>query len=364
MSIKSNIKKILLLSLAIAVGTGLTILLVAAINKKNHKDCTGVNITINGKDDVLFLSRQDVLNTIAPDKNDPPTGKSLASFDLKKMEIALKQNLWVRDAQLFFDNNGVLRVTIEERIPVARIFTVNGNSFYIDSSGKQLPLKSRMTVKLPVYSNFPADKQRLYGADSVLMQQIRKMSSFILGNPFWRAQIGQIDITPYRTFEMIPVVGKHLIAFGDGDNYEQKFHNLFLFYQQIGAKAGLDKYSIINIAFNKQVVATRKGTTGKIDSLQALKNIQKLIEASKQLPYDTVSTMVDNNIAVNASAAPTLTILKDNQRNALVKDSFNSVPSSTTHPTSVKNRAIRPAKQKNDQPKAVMKKPGGQNGKY
>ncbi len=359
MSIKSNIKKILLLSLAIVVGTGLTILLVAAINKKNHKDCTGVNISINGKDDALFLSKQDVLNTIAPDRNDPPTGKSLASFDLKKMETALEQNLWVKDAQLFFDNNGVLRVTVEERIPIARIFTVNGNSFYIDSSATQLPLSSRMTVKLPVYSNFPADKQRLYGADSVLMQEIKKMSPFILANPFWMAQIGQIDITPYRTFEMIPVVGKHLIVFGDGGDYEQKFHNLFLFYQQVGAKAGLDKYSIINVAFNKQVVATKKGTTGKVDSLQALKNIQKLIEAAKQLPYDTVSTTVDNNIAVNASPSPTLKILKDNQRNAAVKDSFNSVSSSTTHPTSVKNRALRPPKQKAKQPKAVMKKPGG-----
>ena len=129
------------------------------------------------------------------------------------------------------------------------------------------------------------------------------MSPFILSHPFWMAQIGQIDITPDRTFEMIPVVGKHVIVFGDGRDYEQKFHRLFLFYQQVGAQVGLDKYSIINVAFNNQVVATKKGTTGKIDSLQALKNIQKLIESSKQLPYDTVSTMVDNNIAANDAPA-------------------------------------------------------------
>ncbi|HMC87256.1 MAG TPA: hypothetical protein VKI61_17145 [Chitinophagaceae bacterium] len=357
MSIKANIKKILFLSLAIAVGAGLLVLLVAAINKKNHKNCTGADITIHGKDGTIFLTRQDIMNIIVPDKNNPPRGRPLASFDLKKMETALEENVWVKNGQLFFDNNGVLRITIYERIPIARIFTVNGDSFYIDSSGKQLPLSSKVTVKLPVYSNFPADKEQLYGADSVLMQQIKQMSRFILADPFWMAQLAQIDITPNRTFEMIPVIGKHLVVFGDGTSYEQKFHRLFLFYQQAGAKVGLDKYSIINVAFDKQVVATKKGMAGKIDSLQALKNIRKLIETSQQLQYDTVSTTVDNNIVVNAAPVPTLTILKDNQRNAAVKDSFNKVPSSI-HSASLKSRP-KQLPEKSRQPKAVMKRANG-----
>lgn len=364
MSVKSNIRKILVLSLVVVLGGGLLVLLVAAISKKNHKNCNGVDITINGQKDALFLNRQDIMNIIAPDKSNTPRGKALASFDLQKMENLLQQNQWVKNAQLFFDNNGILRVTIDERVPVARIFTVNGNSFYIDSTGKRLPLSSRATVKLPVYSNFPADNEKLYGADSLLMQQIRKMSPFILAHPFWMAQIGQVDITPNRSFEMIPVIGKHIIVFGDGTDYEQKFQRLLLFYQQVSAKLGLDKYSIINVAFSNQVVATKKGTSNKIDSLQALKNIQKMIDAAKQLPYDTVSTMVDNNIAANAAPVPTLTILKDKQPNTAIKDSFTSVPTST-HPTPLKSRALRPAKKpaglskKPLQPKAVMRSLSG-----
>ena len=144
MSFTGKIRKILLLSLALVTGTGLLVLLIAAINKKNHTICNGTEITISGKSSDFFLNSQDVLNIIAPDKNNPPKGKLLASFDLKKIEAALKQNVWIKDAQLFFDNNNVMRVTVEERSPVARIFTVNGNSFYIDSSGKRLPLNSRM----------------------------------------------------------------------------------------------------------------------------------------------------------------------------------------------------------------------------
>ncbi len=348
-------RKLLLLSLVLIAGAALLVLLIAAINKKNHQHCTGVEIAIHGNGRSQFLSRQEVMTMIAPDKSNPPRGKLLVSFDLKKMEAALKQHVWIRDAQLFFDNNGLLRVSVEERWPVARIFTVNGNSFYIDSSGRRLPLNSRMTIKLPVFSNFPVDTEKLYGADSVLMQQVKELSTFILNDPFWMAQIGQIDITAYRNFELSPVVGRHVVAFGDGTDYRQKFHRLLLFYQQVGAKVGLDKYSIINVQYDQQVVATRKGSAGKIDSLQALKNIQQLIDASKQLKNDTLSTMVDNNIAANAAPSPTLTILKDRRDNAAVKDSFNKVPASA-HPTSLKNRAVLPA-EKIKQPKAVMKKP-------
>jgi cell division protein FtsQ len=361
MSIKSKIRKMLFLSLGIVLGAGLLLLLIAAINKKNHKNCSGVEVTINSTGDYLFLDRQDVMAIIAPDKNNPSRGKALASFDLKKLESALKQNVWVRDAELFFDNNGQLQVNIREREPIARIFTTTGNSFYIDSSGKHLPLSDKITIRLPVYSNFPADKAVLHGADSALLQQIKQMSRFIRNDSFWMAQLAQIDITADNTFEMIPVIGNHTIVFGDGNNYQQKFHRLLLFYQQVASKTGFDKYSIINIQYERQVIGTKKGTTGRIDSLQALKNIQKLIEASHKVPADTVSTMVDNNIVVNPAPEPSLTLLREQQKKEAINNSSSAVPTSAS-PSSMKNHPPFPLKQTektfttHEKPKAVMKK--------
>ena len=354
MSLKGNIKKILLVLTSIVVGAGLCVLLVAAINKKNHKNCTGLAVTINSREDMKFLSQQEVIRLLAPDSLRQPKGRSLASFDLKKMETAVKKNIWVRDAQLFFDNNGVLHVNVDERWPVARVFTLGGNSFYLDSTGKRLPLKSNMTVKLPVFSSFPSDRERWTGADSSLARDVVHLSIFLLGHPFWMAQIGQTDITANGSFEMMPVIGKHLIVFGDGSEYEQKFHRLMLFYQQVSAKTGMDKYSSINVSFNGQVVATRKAYTGKIDSIQALKNVKNLIESSRRIADDTVSTMVDNNIVANPVAAPTLTILKDNQKNSDKKDSLNTqAPASSNVATGTRrNNATHSSK-----PKALMKKP-------
>ena len=142
------------------------------------------------------------MNVIAPGGNNSVKGRSIQSFDLRRLEETLEKNIWIKDAELFFDNNNMLRVNITELTPVARIFTVSGHSFYIDSSSTRLPLSDKMSVKLPVVTNFPTEATRLSSADSLLMQQLKHLSVYIGKDDFWMAQIAQIDITPQRTFEI------------------------------------------------------------------------------------------------------------------------------------------------------------------
>lgn len=355
MSARLSIKKILLFSLGLGLAAGLLVLIIAAISTKNHRNCTGVEVLLKGDGTHHFLSKQDVLAIISPGNANALKGKPLAAFDLKAMEQQVQRNQWIDQAELFFDNNGVLKVAVKERWPVARVFTTGENSFYIDSSGRRLALNNRMLVRLPVFTGFPSDKEVLHGADSVLMRQVKELGTFIQADSFWTAQVAQVHITPQRDFELIPVVGRHTVLFGDGTDYAEKFHRLLLFYQQVAAVAGMDRYSVINVQFAGQVVATRGAFAGKIDSLQAIRNIREMIEASHVMVNDTLSTVVDNNIAANPSAAPTLTILKDRQRNAALPDSFQAKPSSTTL---VKTTV--PAKPVSRTPKAIMKKPAAQ----
>lgn len=354
MSSKLSIKKILLFSLGLGLAAGLLVLIVAAISSKNHRTCAGVDIVFRGTGDHHFLSKQDVLSIIAPASAEILKGKPLAGFDLKAMEQQLQKNQWVDEAELFFDNNGLLKVVIRERWPVARVFTTGETSFYIDSSGRRLGLNSKMIARLPVFTDFPSDRESLHGADSILLQQVRVLGNFIQSDSFWNAQIAQVRITAQRQFELVPLLGKHTIVFGDAGDCARKFHRLMLFYQQVAASAGLDRYSIINVQFDNQVVATRSAFAGKIDSLQAIKNIRQMIEASHELANDTLSTVVDNNIVSNPSATPTLTILKDRQQNAALSDSLQ--PKSASANPKKTPAAEKPVART---PKAVMKKPAG-----
>jgi len=289
MSIRGNIKKAFFILAWCIAGTGALALLVAAINMKNGKTCKGYRIEINGQGRKLFMDQKQALTVLTANGSEKITGREIASFDLRKMEETLKKNPWIRDAQLFFDNNQILRVNITEREPVARIFTTGGNSFYIDSSCMQLPLPAKRSLRLPVFTNFPAEKIRLSGADSALAEQVRKLGSYISRDPFWMADIEQLNITPGKKFEIIPMIGNHLIEFGDGNDYEKKFHRLFVFYRQILSKTGFDKYSKVDVQYEGQVIGTKRGgNISRSDSLQAVKNILQLIRSGRQLQADTV----------------------------------------------------------------------------
>jgi len=289
MAIKINIRKIISLTLWCTVGAGVLVLLVAAIGYRNSKTCKGYRIDISGPSGVLFIDKRQILDLLAAAGAGKLQNKPTATFDLRRMESVLERNVWIKDAQLFFDNNGILRVNVTEREPIARVFTMEGNSFYIDSSGVQLPLSDKLTTKLPVFTGYPAPKIRIHGQDSLLTVQVRELSTFIRSDSFWMAQIAQLDITPDKHFELVPTVGNHLIGFGDGSDYQAKFHRLFVFYQQVLSRTGFDKYSRIDVAYAGQVVGTQKGSEGsRLDSLQGMRNIRELIRAAQHLQTDTI----------------------------------------------------------------------------
>lgn len=318
MTIKKHIRKILFTACWLLLGAGVAVLLVAAVGIKNHKACKAVDIRIYGVEDFYFLDEKDVNHIIAEAGIVTPIGKSIETFNLLRLEAMLEKNVWVKDAQLFFDNNLVLHINIAEREPVARMFTANGYSFYIDSSGFRMPLSSKMTVKLPVFTGFPSDRLALNSGDSLLLEQIKKVSRFIFNNNFWMAQIAQVDITPDRRFMMVPTIGNHVIEFGDGENYESKFRRLFAFYSQVLNRVGFDKYSKVSVQYDGQVIGTKKGLMPKIDSLKALKNIQNMISETMKITEDSVFTPAETYTAEWKKA--------DTASNVTVTDSVRKKP--------------------------------------
>ncbi len=284
-----------MMALWIALASGLLVLLAAAIKKKDSKSCRGVEIDIAGvKGDYCFLDKKDVLGLLGADGEGQLSGRNVSTFNLRQLEMSLEKNVWVKDAELFFDNNLVLHIAIEERAPIARVFTVAGNSFYIDSSGKKLPLSDRMKVRLPVFTNYTAESTSGIGKKGTkLVNDMRKLAYYILNDPFWNAQVAQIDIVGDGNFELVPMLGNHIIEFGNGDNCGEKFRRLFIFYKEVLGKTGFDKYSRVDVRYDKQVVGTRRGSISRVDSMQAIRNIEKLMMAAMVPKPDT--NQLNNN---------------------------------------------------------------------
>ena len=286
MNAKTTIRRILFIALWLSIGGGMLTLLLAAISSKKKGVCSDYTITLKGNGTQFFITEKDVEALLMKDSREPLRGRAVESFNLHSMEELLEKNTWISEAEIYFDNKDVLHVQVTEKEPVARIFNTAGASYYIDAEGKQLPLSDKRSAAVPVFTGFPAKKQ-FNAMDSLLLQQVSTTAALILANPFWMAQVAQVDITPDRKFELVPVVGNHLVRLGDGENMPAKFNRLLLFYRQVLSKTGFDRYKLIDVQYKGQVVASRYAGDPKVDSVQLRKNVEKLLKQWVEAANDT-----------------------------------------------------------------------------
>lgn len=253
-------------------GIMLFVLLASAMYRNDHLRCASINILIEGYNHEMFINDKDIENMLAKELSHPVQGSMLGSLDLRRLESSLQRDPWISKAQLFIDNRQVLHIYLTERIPVARIFTKAGRSFYIDSLTAILPLSEYARADVPVFTNMTDDIVHSMQVDTALWRGISHMGNYIKKDSFLLMQIGQIDIQPEGTYKMYPTIGMHRIEFGTAADYENKLMELSLFYKKIFGKTGLNKYSVLDLRYDKQIVATLQGTAeNKTDSTSAIK---------------------------------------------------------------------------------------------
>lgn len=244
-----------------AVLIGFVVLVASAARIKDAVKCHGIVVKITGSDNNYFIEEKDIKALVVKNPDLNPVGRLINDINIARLEKLVSQDPWVQQADLFFDNQQRLNIKVTQREPVARVFTVTGNSFYLDANRERIPVSERYTARVPVFTGFPTDAVQLQKNDSLLTASIVDLSSFVLNDPFWMAQVEQVDITGNRKFEIIPKLGDHIIDFGEGTDIEKKFNKLMAFYKEGLSRVGWNNYSRINVAFENEVVCTRKDGT-------------------------------------------------------------------------------------------------------
>lgn len=296
------------------------VLLAAANRRQSERVCKNLAVSVTSDGEHLFIDKADITQQIKSISKGSLINRPISAINLGQLERTLEKHTWIRNAELYFDSRDVLHVIIAERQPIARVFTTGGSSFYIDSSGYRMPLLSRVAVRLPLVTNFTPAK-KLSVRDSALLKDVQKIVSFINSDPFWSAQIAQVDITPMRTFELLPVVGSHIIRVGTADDFEAKLSRLFIFYKQVLSKVGMDKYKAIDVQFKGQVIGMRSTETAAIDSVLLQQNIAALIQRSKdQAMQDSIAAVEAFNAEIRRDSTIKELMYSLEEREALEAD--------------------------------------------
>ena len=218
-------------------GATLIVLFVIAWKAKEEKKYNSIQIELVGENTAaLFMDEKEILQIIH--EQGVKEGQSIGKLNLNTLEKYLETIRWVKHVELFLDNAQVLQVKIEQRIPIARIFTASGNSFYIDKEGLQLPLKQLIVLRLPVFTNFPTDQQILSKPDSLLLNDILHFTKAVQNDSFFMAQTAQVNIAVNGDFELVPSVGDHIVLIGSVENIEDKLNRLYTFYKKVWVQSG------------------------------------------------------------------------------------------------------------------------------
>lgn len=203
----------------------------------------------NNSAEEQFVDTEDIIKYVK-EKGLDPTGKQLKDINTNAIEEAILTNQLIKKADVFVTNSGAIKASIEERKPVLRVISNAGENYYVDDDGNKMPLSRRFTAYLPVATGSIKE--------SFAKSDLYKFALFLHGDKFWNAQIEQIVVLPNQDIKLIPRVGDHQIILGDLNGYKERLDKLMTFYQNGLNETGWNKYSVINLKFDKQVVCTKR----------------------------------------------------------------------------------------------------------
>ena len=284
-----NIKKILRAIVWATVAMLVLVMFIAARYNSDNKKCKGVEVVINDAADNFFISKEEVQLWVEDWAGADVTSVQLNKLDILSLEKSIQNKKWVNDIDVFVDDDAMLHVNITERQPVARVFNRLGQSFYMDSSKEVLPMHLQMAARVPVFTGFAGQINKLNKNDSSVMAQAVFLSNALMKDSFLMAMVEQIDINAVNQFELVPKIGNHIVYLGDTSALQAKFSKLKSFYKNVLALKGWNTYSAIYLDYKDQVVAKIKDSADVLqDAAKTLMLMELMVSKAKAITADSI----------------------------------------------------------------------------
>ncbi len=220
-------------------------------NSINGKKIGYIHVNIENQEGNYFLDSLEIQRLLNSDQDKNLGNLSFRDVSIKSLESKVKANLFVDHCEIARDLNGDLYVDIRLTRPIARFVREKRPDFYIDSSGKIMPVLDRFTARVLLVTR---------EKDSELPQFERKdhnllvLINAIQRDDFLKAQIAQLHMNRKREVTMYTQVGDQVITFGRCQNIASKLKKLKIFYQEILRLKGWDAYQKVNLKYDNQII--------------------------------------------------------------------------------------------------------------
>ncbi len=223
------------------------LLLIGFSNHKNKERPIAKVIVVFEDGENLFMNYA-MVNKLLKQNGKSLEKRAKSIVNLQDLEKKVLRHPMVEGAvsYLTVDNDFVTKV--RQRKPIARVLSYKG-SFYMDRLGQKMPLSSNYSARVPLVTG------RIDAAD---FKDVYALVMALKSDPFLKQQIVGIKKKNNKEYELQLRVGKQRIAFGKIVRLKEKISKLNVFFKKAMADKSIEKYSVINLKYNNQVVCTKK----------------------------------------------------------------------------------------------------------
>lgn len=242
------LKKILLIG-CMCIITAYLVAAVTIFNRQSaEKQCEHIQLIVKDTVENQFISNEEIISLLKKKKL-YPVGNITRQINCNSIEQELNKHPLISQTECYKTPSGNLCIEVHQRIPILRVMNQKGENYYIDNKGSIISPKTKCLAHL-VIATGNVEK-------SFAMRDLYKFGLFLQNNPFWNAQIEQINVLPGNNIELVPRVGNHIVYIGSLEQFEQKLDRLKSFYQKGLCEVGWNKYSKINVEFGNQIICTK-----------------------------------------------------------------------------------------------------------
>ena len=197
-------------------------------------------------DDNLFITHANVSKLLIQNQQSV-TNKRKDIIDLNQLEAALNSNPMIKQAQVSMTVEGLITADIEQKKPIARVST--NASYYIDEEGSFMPLSTNYTARVPLVTG-SIEKDDLANVFAVAKK--------VQEDDFLMKHVIVIHQNQDKTIDLKLRSHDFTVHLGSLKLLDKKINNLKAFYQKAVKDKALDKYKLVNLKFDKQVICTKK----------------------------------------------------------------------------------------------------------
>ncbi len=194
----------------------------------------------------LFVTHETVSKLLIVNQ-ESVTNKPKEIIDLNVLEVALNSNPMIKEAQVYINVDGQLTAIINQKKPIARVVT--NASYYIDEDASHMPLSTNYSARVPLVTGF-IEKDNLYNI-AVVARKVRS-------DEFLKNNVVEIQQNENKSIDLKFRKDDFVIQLGSLEQLEKKINNLKAFYQKAMRDSTLNKYSVVNLRFDNQVICTKK----------------------------------------------------------------------------------------------------------